>query len=266
MKIIAAGKTDLGKVRENNEDNFAIEEKINLFIVADGMGGHASGQVASKMAVDIVKERMAYAFDNNKIEHFASQDYAHSKYANYLASCIKIANQAIFEAGQQYPQNKGMGTTIVAALVTNNNLIVAHVGDSRLYLIRNRDINPLTTDHSVVMEQVKKGLISLEEAGKSDIQNILTRALGIDKTVEVDILEMPLNNSDYFLLCTDGLLKMVTDSQILETIQALKDPGPICEKLVNMANDAGGKDNVTVIVANIQKGFFVDLKKFFNKK
>ncbi|OGS46581.1 MAG: hypothetical protein A2539_01575 [Elusimicrobia bacterium RIFOXYD2_FULL_34_15] len=259
------GKTDQGLVRENNEDNFSVSEIINLFLVADGMGGHASGQVASKMAVDIIKEQMEHGFKSNIIENYpVSMLPTKSKYANYLVNCLNIANNAIFEASQKYPQNSGMGTTIVAALIAEDNLIVAHVGDSRLYLIRDNDINPLTTDHSVVMEQVRKGLITMEQASKSDIQNILTRALGIDKTVNADVTEMPLNNNDYVLLCSDGLLRMIPDSQILKTIEEYKEPNLICEKLVSLANDAGGKDNITVVVANIKKGFPVFKNKIAN--
>ncbi|HAM39570.1 MAG: hypothetical protein A2474_05495 [Elusimicrobia bacterium RIFOXYC2_FULL_34_12] len=265
--ITAYGKTDQGLIRKNNEDNFSVSEDINLFLVADGMGGHASGQVASKMAVDIVKEQMEHGFKNNKIEdYFASMGPTKSKYANYLVNCLKIANNAIFEASQNYPQNSGMGTTIVASLIIDGKLIIAHVGDSRLYLIRDNDINPLTTDHSVVMEQVRRGLITLEQASKSDIQNILTRALGIEKTVNADVSEMPLNNDDYILLCSDGLLRMVPDEQILKTINEFKEPNLICEKLVSMANDAGGRDNITIIVVNIKKGVPVmkdKIKNFF---
>src|SRR3989339_2277445 len=203
--ITAYGKTDQGLIRKNNEDNFSVSEDINLFLVADGMGGHASGQVASKMAVDIVKEQMEHGFKNNKIEdYFASMGPTKSKYANYLVNCLKIANNAIFEASQNYPQNSGMGTTIVASLIIDGKLIIAHVGDSRLYLIRDNDINPLTTDHSVVMEQVRRGLITLEQASKSDIQNILTRALGIEKT----------SHSGNLSLISDKLFKL--DNSICE--------------------------------------------------
>ncbi|MDD5688586.1 MAG: Stp1/IreP family PP2C-type Ser/Thr phosphatase [Elusimicrobia bacterium] len=267
MKIEVFGITDLGLNRENNEDSFCIDETINIFVVADGMGGHASGQIASKMAVDVIKERMLYAFNNDKFEHFTSSKPNLSKHANYLVNCIQIANKVIYESGKNYPQNKGMGTTVVSALIVGNNLIVAHVGDSRLYLIRNNDINPLTIDHSIVMEQVRKGLISTEEASKSDMQNILTRALGTEESVEIDVSEMPINNNDYILLCSDGLLRMVNDKDILKTITELKKPELICGKLIAMANDAGGKDNITVVVAQMQKGISVlksKIKKFLN--
>ncbi len=254
MKINLYGKTDIGLNRENNEDNFCIDETMNLFIVADGMGGHASGQVASKIAVDVIKERLQYVLKKDNIEYY--QNPKNSKHANYLVNCIHIANQVIYEAGQKYQQNKGMGTTIAAALIDGNNLIVANVGDSRLYLIRDNTINQLTMDHSLVMEQVRKGLITLEEANKSDMQNVLLRALGNEQTVEVDVSEMPLNNNDYILLCSDGMVRMVNDEKILEVIQELKDPKIICEKLITLANNAGGKDNITVVVANIKKGLF----------
>ncbi|MBN1384900.1 MAG: Stp1/IreP family PP2C-type Ser/Thr phosphatase [Elusimicrobia bacterium] len=244
MKTTVYGKSDLGRKRQNNEDNFCIVDDLNLFVVADGMGGAASGQVASKIAVDVIKEQMLYTSKNKKID------------SSSLVSCIKMANQVIFEASQKYPQNSGMGTTVVAGLITGNKLTIAHVGDSRLYLIRNNNIDLLTEDHSIVMEQVRKGMITLEEANKSEIQNILTRALGTSESVEVDVSEVPLSNKDYLLLCSDGLTRMVEDNQFLEVIKALKEPELICEKLITIANDAGGKDNITVIVAYIQKGIF----------
>lgn len=244
MKITVAGKSDLGQKRQNNEDNFCIAEEINLFVVADGMGGAASGQVASKIAVDVIKEQMLYKSKNRKLD------------SSTLVGCIKMANQVIFEASQKYPQNSGMGTTVVAALITGSKLIIAHVGDSRLYLMRDNGINLLTEDHSVVMEQVRKGMITLEEANKSEIQNILTRAVGTSQSVEVSVSEMSLSNKDYLLLCSDGLTRMVEEKEFLETVKTLKEPEIICEKLVAMANDAGGKDNITLIVAYIKKGLF----------
>ncbi len=164
-----------------------------------------------------------------------------------------MANLAVFEAAQSSPQLKGMGTTIAAVLMIGNKLSIAHIGDSRVYLLRLGNMEQLTDDHSIVNEQVKRDIITKKEAAKSNIKNLLTKALGISSEVEADLNELTLFDGDILLLCSDGLNTMLTDESILKIISLAKSPGDACEFLINAANEKGGKDNITVIVGYIKK-------------
>lgn len=266
MEIKAAGKTNIGLVRKQNEDDFFIDESLGLLAVADGMGGHAAGRVASKMATNFMKRYFKKKVATSSTRNRELQgDY--SEITNELALSIHTANQAIYEAAQRMPGFKGMGTTIAAVQVKGDRLSIAHIGDSRVYLIRAGNIEQLTDDHSVVCEQVKRELITREEAVKSEIKNILTRALGINDQVEVDLSEMNLAPNDSLLLCTDGLSNMVDDEMMLTIVTATKDPALACEQLVSMANANGGKDNITVIIAYIRKkDWLYRLVSYFMKR
>lgn len=257
MAIVFGFKSDIGKVRTNNEDSFIIDEQSGLFIVADGMGGHNSGEVASRMACDIISKNLQMSLkrqaepDRTQVM-FGQTNPALSDTANRMVSAIRLANQVVFEASQSSPQNNGMGTTVVALLTLPSSYIIAWVGDSRIYLVRHNQLQQLTTDHSLVQEQINKGLITSEQAEKSEFKNILTRAIGAAATVEVDATEIPAFADDYLILCSDGLSRMVTDEQILETVRAYNDPQKISDTLVERANAAGGKDNVTAVVVGRQ--------------
>ena len=253
MKLEVYGRTDVGKVRTNNEDNFVIDEEIGLFIVADGMGGHSSGEVASKMAVDVTRDSMRRFALNGQKAILGKINPQFSEAANQLASSVRLANQFIFESAKSKPQNQGMGTTIDSVLMHKNKIAIAHVGDSRVYLVRDNKLHQLTNDHSLVQDQVRQGLLKKEEAEKSHLKNILTRALGVDETSEVDIAEVDCYNGDVLIACTDGLNKMVSDDQILEVVPQMKTPKMIAEHLVDMANATGGVDNTTVVVAQVKK-------------
>ena len=262
FQLQIAGQTDIGRVRVNNEDAFCNLADSGLLLVADGMGGHASGEVASKLAIDIIKEYFTKATEDSRFIETYDEDF--SEDSNRLGSAVRLANKAIFEASHSDVQWRGMGTTIVAALIRNNKLSIAHVGDSRIYLIRAGNIEQLTDDHSVVAEQVKRELISREEANKSEIKNILTRALGTEADVEVDLEEMNLLDNDILLLCSDGLSNMISDDEIMAVALSDDDPVLTCKKLVNIANDNGGKDNITVVVARlVNPGWCASLLKFF---
>ena len=247
------GKSDVGKVRQNNEDHFHIEEKLGLLIVADGMGGHNSGEVASKIAVEVTEDSMRKFIQDGQKVILGKVNPKFSEQANQLASSVRLANQCIFETAKSKPQHQGMGTTIDCFLIQKNKFCVAHVGDSRVYLVREGKLYQVTEDHSLVSDQLRKGLITKEEAGKSHMKNILTRALGVDEGVEVDIYEMDCYAGDLLISCTDGLDKMVTDEQILKTVQEMKTPKMIGEHLIDLANAAGGVDNTTVVVAQLKK-------------
>ena len=250
VKILAAAGTDIGLVRSKNEDNYYMDEAAGLFVVADGMGGHASGEVASKMAVDIIRDYFK-GMNKDRPAQIGAYRQDCSDTTNRLGSAIQLANMAIFEASKNDPQLRGMGTTVAAVQVDGSRLSIAHIGDSRVYLIRAGDIEQLTDDHTVVYEQVKREMITKEDAKKSEIKNILTKALGISLEAEVDMNEMTLAPNDILLLCSDGLSGMVDDETMRAMVEANDDPAAACEQLINLANEKGGKDNITVVVARI---------------
>lgn len=248
MNLTARGKTDQGRVRSNNEDNFYFDEKLGLLVVADGMGGHASGETASKLTVNVMRDY----FEGNR-QVMGDPDASYSEATNKLKSAVSLANQAVFEAAQSSPQLKGMGTTIAAAWLNGNKLSIAHIGDSRVYLMRSGGIEQLTDDHSVVQEQVKRDLITKEEAAKSEMKNILTKALGVSPDTEADLNELTMFDGDILLLCSDGLYNMVSDEAMLDIVSLADNAGAACDALINTANENGGKDNITVILGYIAK-------------
>jgi protein phosphatase len=264
LKLNVAGQTDKGLVRPNNEDDFFLDPKQGLLAVADGMGGHASGEIASKIAVDVLRNYFRQA-DEGKAPLIAScYNENYSDATNQLCSAIQLANTAIHEASKNNPLLHGMGTTLAALLIQGKKLSIAHVGDSRIYLVRAGEIEQLTDDHTLVYEQVKHDLISKEEAEKSTIRHVLTRALGISPFVDVDLDEMTLAEGDVLILCSDGLSGMISDRDILRTAISLDNPSVACEKLIHMANQRGGKDNITVIAGYLaKKRRFASVLKFF---
>lgn len=245
-----AHKTDKGKSRENNEDSILVCSELGLAIIADGMGGHNSGELASSIAVKIVKERFQ-AMIADRIKPAACDEKMPIE-ANRLAFSVKLANDVIYAASKCMPENRGMGTTLSAVLFNNNCVSTAHVGDSRIYLFRSGNFHQLTRDHSLVMDQVRKGLITKEQAATSPHQNILTRALGTQKSVEVDISRCSVMENDRFLLCTDGLFKPLTEADITQILSENPDNQAACDALVDMANSAGGPDNITVSIMEIR--------------
>ena len=249
--LVIAGATDPGCVRKNNEDNFAVDESLGLVVVADGMGGHNSGEVASDIATKTIVE-FARKIDASKSLFVPkSGNPGLTMRGRQLEFCVQSANEVIYRKGQAFPKDSGMGTTVVAALLDGNSVTVAHVGDSRLYLYRHGKLSQLTQDHSLVGEQVRRGQISVEDAARSNLQNILTRALGSEGAVQVDVSDHPLQAGDMVLVATDGLSKMVSDSEITRTIAALREPRLIVESLISKTRAAGGVDNVTVVVAGV---------------
>lgn len=268
--ILAVGaKTDIGMVRQKNEDALYVMESSSLLVVADGMGGHASGEVASRIAIDIIKGYFDTRKTGKQLQIGPYRD-EFSEATNRLCSAICLANQAVFEASRSNVQWHGMGTTIAAVLITGKRLSIAHIGDSRVYLIRSGNIEQLTDDHSIVSEQVKLNIFTREQARDSEMKNLLTRALGVGEDVDVDLAELSLFDDDALVLCTDGLTNMVEDNEILSTATAFKDPQEACETLVDMANKNGGKDNITVVIGKLAKKkkliyFLSRLRKWFRR-
>lgn len=258
MNLTALGKTDQGQVRANNEDNFFLDEKLGLLVVADGMGGHASGETASKLAVNVMRD---YFQGSQQVIGDGNSSY--SEMTNRLNAAVHLANLAVFEAAQNSPQLKGMGTTIAAVCLNGNQLSIAHIGDSRVYLLRSGSIEQLTDDHSLVQEQVKRELITKEEAEKSEMKNILTKALGISADTKADLGELTLFDGDILLLCSDGLYNMVSDEMMLDIVSLAGNAGAACEALINTANENGGKDNITVVLGYIENNkWYSALLKF----
>lgn len=256
--IEAAGGTDAGRVRSNNEDSFFCDPQQGIFIVADGMGGHNSGEVASSLAVEMVRDFLIHKSESLKNLPRLKQ----------VILALEAANALVYEKGRAFPKNAGMGTTIVCALSDGNTLTVAHVGDSRLYLFRNGNLVSLTEDHSVIQDQIRDGLISGDDAAQSHLKNILTRAIGAAPDVVVDASEHPLFSGDTFLLASDGLMKMLPDQEITNILSLNLDPSKTVSLLISKACNAGGVDNITVIVARTikkQRMLPVFMSKFFER-
>ena len=251
MDMAVGAKTDVGLKRSHNEDAFCVDPGLGLYVVCDGMGGRNAGEVASRLAVETIQRHMRDACLNENLPMIGVADRQFSTQTNRLASAIRLANQAVRNAAKQQAEQEGMGTTVVSAALNGQVLSVAHVGDSRMYLIRGETIQQLTADHSLVAEQVRRGLLTEEEAERSPQKNIITRALGVDDTVDVALDEVPLMRGDRVLLCSDGLTRGVKPAEILEVIRREEEPQDASERLVELANAAGGLDNTTVILITV---------------
>lgn len=252
MKFKVFGKTDVGMKRSKNEDSFGIDRQLGLFIVADGMGGHAAGEIASKMAIDVIMDYIKRTVATNE-PYLTGFNNRYSRAGNRLSSAIILANQLISDTATNREGWQGMGTTLVVAWMPDPNvprLSVAHVGDSRAYLLRHGALKQLTTDHSLVEEQIQRGFISKEEANLSSIKNMITKALGFRERVEADVSEIELEPGDKLLLCSDGLNGMLTDKQILTILKLTGNLETTCQQLISAANAKGGKDNITAIIAS----------------
>ena len=252
MVIAVGAKTDVGLKRSHNEDNLCVDPDLGLYVVCDGMGGRNAGEVASRLAVETIQKHFQAVRDNADLPLAGDYDRKFSAKTNRLASAIRLANEAICREAKGQAGQEGMGTTVVSAALNGPVLSIAHVGDSRMYLIRGESIKPLTADHSLVAEQVRRGMLTEEEAERSPQKNIITRALGVDETVDVELDEIPLMQGDGVLLCSDGLTRGVTPTEILGVIRREKEPQAASERLVELANAAGGLDNTTVILVVIQ--------------
>jgi serine/threonine protein phosphatase PrpC len=248
MKVIAAGLSDVGRKRKTNEDSYHIDSERGLFIVADGMGGHVAGEVASKLAVDTIQDFMRISDDDSEITWPFEFDENLSAGQNRIQAAIKLANREIVQHMQAKEDTRGMGTTVVTAVVLDDACYIGHVGDSRAYLIRDHKIRQLTRDHTFVNEQVEKGFMSRAEAEKHPARNILTRAVGSSEELHVELSDIPLKPGDRILLCSDGLSSMVEDEAILKTVEKNPDPNDACRSLVALANENGGWDNVTAVL------------------
>jgi serine/threonine protein phosphatase PrpC len=242
------GLTDTGMVREHNEDCFLIVPESGVAILADGMGGHLAGEVASAMAVDQVIHHLLQAFVDTRKDRRRSPK-GQSLESDALVEAIKTANSAIHSASVAKPEQAGMGTTVVAVVFNDNRLTVAHVGDSRLYCYRNGMLTQVTEDHSMVQELLRRGLITPEEARTSVNRNLVTRALGVDPAVEVDVTEQTFESGDIYLLCSDGLNDVLTDEDIAAKLgESGGDLGAAAKQMIGEVNARGGPDNVSIVL------------------
>jgi serine/threonine protein phosphatase PrpC len=251
VQIVSGGVTNVGRVRTNNEDSFRVIDSLNLYILSDGMGGEAHGEIASAMAVDVVAKHCAETEVDPAMTIFADMPSAWSEKTRRLSSAVHLANKSIFDSAQTHEEQRGMGATITTAWIDGTRLSIAHVGDSRAYLLRSGSLQQLTSDHSLVAEQVRRGILTPAEAERSDMQSVLLRALGAHAEIEVDSEEHTLFGGDVLLLCSDGLTRMITEPEIAGTLQAEPDPTKAAERLIDLANEQGGADNITAIVVRI---------------
>ncbi len=264
------GHSDTGLVRSQNEDYIGNIPEIGVAVLADGMGGYRGGEIASAIAVNTIMEQL-----NKTVPNLAA-DQIDSKTGYYLQSVaaresIVLANEAIYKAAQEQPQYQGMGTTVVVAIINGNRMTISHVGDSRLYRIRNNTLEQVTVDHTLMQELVDRGFYTKEEARESLNKNLVTRALGIELSVAVDIKEEMVVPGDLYMLCSDGLHDMVDDEKIASIIQAhQKDLANTASELIKAANEHGGKDNISVLLIKIhstgkQGGWLKRLLGIFSK-
>lgn len=264
MRIASGGMTDVGRVRANNEDCFQIVAPFGLFVLSDGMGGEAHGEIASAMAVETVVEHCRDIEANPAARVIGTVQPKWSARTKRLSTAVHLANKNIVKSAKEHPEQHGMGATLTAAWIDGEKLSIAHVGDSRAYLLRGGSLLQLTRDHSLVAEQVRRGILTTAEAEESDMQSVLLRALGAQAEIEVDAEEHVLFPRDVLMLCSDGLTRMVTEPEIAGTLQAETDPVKAAEKLIALANDRGGVDNITVVVVRLykdSKGWFSWLRR-----
>ena len=254
-KIDFAELTDTGRVREHNEDAIGTNPDIGLMVLADGMGGYNAGEVASGIAVQIVTDLASEAAAREEL-HFIDAHSGLMRQSIILRDAIYRSNKIIYQTAQSQTHCEGMGTTIVACMFYDNKVSIAHVGDSRAYRLRSGKLEQMTLDHSLLQELVDRGFYSHEEAQRSTNRNYVTRALGVEPTVEVEVHEYEVQTEDIYLLCSDGLPDMVEDDDIHLTISTFNDSLDVVgQQLVDLANDHGGRDNVSVMLAQVKEAF-----------
>lgn len=256
LQVEVVAKTDVGLKRKNNEDNFGLDTRIGLFILCDGMGGQAAGEIASRLAVQCVLD---YFRESQRMQRhpIAEADPGLSNHANAMLSAMRLANRAIYDAGSHNAKQSGMGSTIVAAKLNGGMLTVGNVGDSRAYLFRGGKLKQLTNDHSLVMEQLRRGFITEDEASRSAFQNIITRALGSSETVEPEAQEWPINSGDVLLLTCDGITKVVSDQQISSLLSGESNIEIAAARLIEAAKENNSDDNLTcILVRLLRRGWF----------
>lgn len=257
QSLQSASLTDPGRVRDHNEDCIESRPELGLFVLADGMGGYNAGEVASGMATSLIADGLQEAWKPREVDRMGREE-AKSFSEKVIREQIARANNAIFTTSQNNPECAGMGTTLVVTHFYDNFMAVAHIGDSRLYRLRGDTMEQVTRDHSLLQEQLDSGLITPEEAKLSQNKNLVTRALGIDPSVEPEIHVYEVQGDDIYLLCSDGLSDMVEDEEIRLTLITLKtNPNLTVQQLIQAANDNGGRDNISAMLIRVAEPFGV---------
>ena len=251
LRARSSGLSDVGVIRSHNEDCFEIDPQHQVFVVADGMGGHSHGEIASRIAVDAIREFVSRTGDTDSTLPF-EMDPSLSRQGNRIRAAIRIAHDRVLRAIRQDASLHGMGTTVVGILLDGDSISVAHVGDSRAYRLRDGKLELLTQDHTWVNEQVVAGFLSEEQARAHPLKNVVTRALGGDTEIDIDVDEHKVQSGDLFLLCSDGLTTMLTDDEILARLRAPGRLEELCGRLVRDANSRGGYDNVSVVLVRVE--------------
>ena len=252
MRVRFSGETNLGITRDHNEDSFFLPTRERLAIVADGMGGHASGEVASRLAVETVVSHFQSTENEQELTWPYKVDRGNRFHINRLVSAIKLANLKIHEEAERNSDCRGMGTTLVSTLFADGSLVIGHVGDSRLYRLRGCRLEQMTQDHSQLNDYIKMKRLSPAEIANFQHKNVIVRALGMKPSVEVDVIVDQPRLGDLYLLCTDGLSGMVPDQELTELAASEPDLDKLCERLVSAANAHGGLDNITVVCARLE--------------
>lgn len=251
MQVKSFGMSDVGKRREKNEDSFLRNDELALYTVADGMGGHLGGDIASDLAAKTVDEVVKSLENDPEMTLQEGVEIKPGEYQSYLRYAVRLSSKRIFDRAHDDQSLRGMGTTMVAMLFRSNKVYIANVGDSRAYRVRKDEISQITKDHSLVGEQMRAGILTEEEARSSRLKNIITRSVGFQEEVDADIDIRATREGDCYLLCSDGLSNMVEDDEIRDivTSNGIEDA---CRRLIDVANERGGDDNITVIMIQVE--------------
>lgn len=253
VKLVSHGLTDVGRKRAHNEDNLLVAPDLGLFVVADGMGGHAHGERASRIAIEAIEKFVREAHGKANGAFHSAAPLEESPLADTIRIAVEVACAAVYHEALREPSLSGMGTTVTAMLFHDRGALFGHVGDSRAYVCRGGKILQVSEDHSLVNEQVKAGMLTPEQAKSSRLKNIITRSVGFEEDVLVDVMGVPSIPGDTFVLCSDGLANMVQDQEILDAVRTTLIP-ELPGKLIALANERGGDDNITVIAVRHEAG------------
>jgi protein phosphatase len=251
MRVVSAGQTEVGCVRKHNEDNFLVEPELGLFVVADGLGGHAAGEVASQIVVEKIGQFITHTLERDRtwpVEYDVDLPYD----GNRLKAALLLADQGILNDIRSNPERESMGSTVVACLVAGDRVTLVHVGDSRAYLVNPEGIRQITRDHSWVAEQVASGILTADEARRHPFRNVITQALGNGGDLDVAVQELQIKELDRILLCSDGLSGMIQDEEIWGIMQSAPDVEEATRRLVDKAMNNGGEDNITVVIVALE--------------
>jgi len=251
MRLRAGARTDTGRVRPQNEDAYMSRADEGLFVVCDGMGGSPAGEVASEMAIQAIRREL-----NGRDSGVTEPESPFLPHTKRLLDAVRQSNEFIYGQAQRDPRQAGMGTTVVGAWIREQIAGVAHVGDSRAYLWHNDRLEPLTRDHSLMEAHIEAGLADEGKRLPVEQQNVLVRVLGREPAVDIDVTEVPVQSGDYVLLCSDGLTRMVPESELATAMRRYHEPQEICDHLIAAANEHGGADNITVVVVAVTGGWW----------